>query len=102
MDVYQRTATGWQPAQTSITTLIGSAGWRRKPKRISERVYGLDSAFWLHLNLGGEVPICKSDPIAISDDNSPTFNSMQVVKKSSAWLATDSENAYRHRTSIRS
>lgn len=84
MDVYQRTAAGWQPLKTGITTHIGSAGMAPEAKSgypaTPMGVYSLDSAFGTAPNPGGGLPYTQVGPNHwwSGDDNSPTFNSMQV------------------------
>lgn len=75
MDIYQRTTAGY-PA-----TPMG--------------VYSLDSAFGTAPNPGGGLPYTQVGPNHwwSGDDNSPTFNSMQVCKKSDCPFSTSaSEN----------
>lgn len=99
MDVYQRTAAGWQPLKTGITTHIGSAGMAPEAKSgypaTPMGVYSLDSAFGTAPNPGGGLPYTQVGPNHwwSGDDNSPTFNSMQVCQKSECPFSTaDSEN----------
>jgi L,D-peptidoglycan transpeptidase YkuD (ErfK/YbiS/YcfS/YnhG family) len=88
MDIYQLTATGWQALKTGIPTHVGSAGMA--PQAKSEvpatpmGVYSLDSAFGTAPNPGTGLPYTQVGPNHwwSGDDNSPTFNSMQVCQKS--------------------
>ena len=99
MDIYQRTAAGWQPLKAGIPTHVGSLGMA--PQAKSEvpatpmGVYTLDSAFGTAPNPGGGLPYTQVGPNHwwSGDDHSPTFNSMQVCEKSQCPFSTaDSEN----------
>jgi L,D-peptidoglycan transpeptidase YkuD (ErfK/YbiS/YcfS/YnhG family) len=99
MDIYQRTAAGWQPLKAGIPTHVGSLGMA--PQAKSEvpatpmGVYTLDSAFGTAPNPGGGLPYTQVGPNHwwSGDDHSPTFNSMQVCQKSQCPFSTaDSEN----------
>jgi L,D-peptidoglycan transpeptidase YkuD (ErfK/YbiS/YcfS/YnhG family) len=88
MDIYQLTTAGWQALKTGIPTHVGSAGMA--PQAKSEvpatpmGVYSLDSAFGTAPNPGTGLPYTQVGPNHwwSGDDNSPTFNSMQVCQKS--------------------
>ncbi len=99
MDIYQRTAAGWQPLKTSIPTHVGSAGMAPQAKSgypaTPMGVYSLDSAFGTAPNPGGGLPYTQVGPNHwwSGDDHSPTFNSMQVCQKAQCPFNTaDSEN----------
>ena len=94
MDIYQRTAAGWQPLKAGIPTHVGSLGMA--PQAKSEvpatpmGVYTLDSAFGTAPNPGGGLPYTQVGPNHwwSGDDHSPTFNSMQVCQKSQCPFST--------------
>ncbi|AXN47946.1 hypothetical protein DSM43518_01263 [Mycobacterium marinum] len=94
MDIYQRTTAGWQPLKAGITTHVGSAGMAPKAKSgypaTPMGVYSLDSVFGTAPNPGGGLPYTQVGPNHwwSGDDNSPTFNSMQVCKKSDCPFST--------------
>lgn len=99
MDVYQRSAAGWQPVGVGIPTHIGSAGLAPKAKSgypaTPMGVYSLDSAFGTAPNPGGGLPYVQVGPNHWwnGDDTSPTFNTMQVCQKSQCPFDTSaSEN----------
>ncbi|ORW01095.1 L,D-transpeptidase family protein [Mycobacterium kyorinense] len=99
MDVYQRTAAGWQPIGVGIPTHIGSAGLAPKAKSgypaTPMGVYSLDSAFGTAPNPGGGLPYTQVGPNHwwSGDDHSPTFNTMQVCQKAQCPFDTNaSEN----------
>src|ERR1700744_127355 len=94
MDIYQRTAAGWQPLRSGIPTHVGSAGMA--PQAKSEvpatpmGVFTLDSAFGTAPNSGTGLPYTQvgSNHWWSGDDHSPTFNSMQVCQKSQCHFST--------------
>ncbi|BBX75274.1 L,D-transpeptidase [Mycobacterium shinjukuense] len=99
MDVYQRTAAGWRPLKTGISTHVGSAGMAPQAKSgypaTPMGVYSLDSAFGTAPNPGGGLPYTQVGPNHwwSGDDHSPTFNTMQVCQKSQCPFNTaESEN----------
>ncbi|AYE93929.1 hypothetical protein C0J29_03105 [Mycobacterium paragordonae] len=99
MDIYQRTAAGWQPLKTGIPTHVGSAGMAPQAKSgypaTPMGVYSLDSAFGTAPNPGGGLPYTQVGPNHwwSGDDHSPTFNSMQVCQKAQCPFNTgESEN----------
>ena len=87
MDVYQRTAAGWQPLQAVIPTHVGSAGMAPQAKSgypaTPTGVFALPYAFGTAPNPGGGLKYVQVGPDHWwnGDDNSPTFNTMQVCKK---------------------
>ncbi|BCI91814.1 hypothetical protein NIIDMKKI_70200 [Mycobacterium kansasii] len=108
MDVYQRTAAGWQPLKTGIPTHVGSAGMAPQAKSgypaTPMGVYSLDSAFGTAPNPGGGLPYTQVGPNHwwSGDDHSPTFNTMQVCQKAQCPFNTaESENLQIRSTSIR-
>jgi L,D-peptidoglycan transpeptidase YkuD (ErfK/YbiS/YcfS/YnhG family) len=100
MDIYQRTAAGWQPLVTGIPTHVGSAGMAPQAKSgvpaTPMGVYTLDSAFGTAPNPGGGLPytqVVGNNYWWSGDDHSPTFNTMQVCQKSQCPFNTaESEN----------
>lgn len=99
MDIYQRTAAGWQALKTNIPTHVGSAGMAPQAKSgypaTPMGVYSLDSAFGTAPNPGGGLPYTQVGPNHwwSGDDHSPTFNSMQVCQKAQCPFNTgESEN----------
>src|SRR6201996_623707 len=99
MDIYQRTAAGWQALRTGIPTHVGSAGMAPQAKRgvpaTPTGVYTLDSAFGTAANPGTGLPYTQvgANHWWSGDDHSPTFNSMQVCQKAQCPFNTaDSEN----------
>jgi L,D-peptidoglycan transpeptidase YkuD (ErfK/YbiS/YcfS/YnhG family) len=99
MDVYQRTAAGWQPVGVGIGAHIGSAGMTPQARdgypATPMGVYSLDSAFGTAANPGGGLPYVQVGPDHWwdGDPKSPTFNTMQVCKKDQCPFNTsESEN----------
>ncbi len=100
IDIYQRTATGWQPLRTGVPTHVGSAGMAPQAKSgvpaTPMGVYTLDSSFGTAPNPGGGLPytqVVGANYWWSGDDHSPTFNSMQVCPKAQCPFNTaDSEN----------
>jgi L,D-peptidoglycan transpeptidase YkuD (ErfK/YbiS/YcfS/YnhG family) len=87
MDVYQRSPAGWQPLQTGIPAHVGSAGMAPQAKSgypaTPVGVFALPYAFGTAPNPGGGLEYVQVGPDHWwnGDDNSPTFNTMQVCKK---------------------
>lgn len=107
IDVYQRTAAGWEPVAAGIPAHVGSGGITPQSREgvptTPMGVYTLDSAFGTAPNPGGGLPYVQvgSDHWWDSDSNSPTYNTMQVCKKAQCPFNTAvSENLnipqYRH------
>ena len=100
MDIYQRTATGWQALRTGVPTHVGSAGMAPQAKSgvpaTPMGVYSLDSAFGTAANPGTGLPYTQVGPNNwwSGDDHSPaTFNTMQVCQKAQCPFNTaESEN----------
>ena len=99
MDIYQRTAAGWQALRTGVPTHVGSAGMAPQAKSgvpaTPMGVYTLDSAFGTAANPGTALPYTQVGPNNwwSGDDHSPTFNSMQVCQKAQCSFNTaESEN----------
>ncbi|MGV0624479.1 L,D-transpeptidase family protein [Mycolicibacter minnesotensis] len=99
MDIYQRGATGWQPVAAGIPTFVGSAGMAQKAKSgypaTPMGVFTLPYAFGTAPNPGGGLQYVQVGPDHWwdGDDNSPTFNTMQVCKRAQcAFNTSESEN----------
>lgn len=99
MDVYQRTATGWQAVAAGIPTHVGSAGMAPRAKSgypaTPMGIYSLPFAFGTAPNPGGGLKYVQvgADHWWDGDDQSPTFNTMQVCKKAQCRFNTaESEN----------
>ncbi|CAN5136045.1 L,D-transpeptidase family protein [soil metagenome] len=110
MDVWQRTAAGWQPVEAGIAAKIGSKGM--SPDHTDGSMltpmgfYSLDFAFGTAPNPGGGLPYVQVTPDHWWDGDmkSPTYNTMQICKKADCPFSTDpasgTENldisAYKH------
>jgi L,D-peptidoglycan transpeptidase YkuD (ErfK/YbiS/YcfS/YnhG family) len=87
MDVYQRSATGWQAIAAGIPTHVGSAGLAAQAKSgypaTPMGVFTLPYAFGTAPNPGGGLKYVQVGPDHwwSGDDHSPTFNTMQVCRK---------------------
>lgn len=99
MDVYQRSATGWQPVAAGIPTHVGAAGMAPKAKSgypaTPMGVFSLPYAFGTAPNPGGGLQYVQVGPDHWwnGDDSSPTFNTMQVCKRTQCAFNTgESEN----------
>ncbi|MBS9535817.1 L,D-transpeptidase family protein [Mycobacterium sp. M1] len=99
MDVYQRGATGWQAVAAGIPTFVGSAGMAPKAKSgypaTPMGVFTLPFAFGTAPNPGTALQYVQVGPNHwwSGDDNSPTFNTMQVCQKAQCPFDTaESEN----------
>lgn len=95
MDVYQRTATGWQPVAVGIPAFIGSSGMaptiREGAMKTPMGVFTLDFAFGTAPNPGGGLQYVQVGPNHwwSGDVNSPTYNSMQVCEKAQCPFSTE-------------
>jgi len=99
MDVWQRTAAGWQPIGVGIPTHIGSAGMTTQAKdgypATPMGVFTLDYVFGTAPSPGGGLQYLQVGPDDWwdGDMNSPTFNTHQRCKKSQCHFDTSgSEN----------
>ena len=87
LDVYQRGGAGWQPVAAGIPAHVGSAGLAPQAKSgypaTPMGVYSLPFAFGTAPNPGGGLQYVQvgSNHWWSGDDNSPTFNTMQVCQK---------------------
>jgi len=104
MDVWQRSAAGWQPIAIGIPTHIGSAGMAPESKddvpATPMGIFSLDSAFGTQPNPGGGLQYVQvtHDYWWDGDMKSPTYNTMQVCKKADCPFdtapASGTENLY--------
>lgn len=100
IDIYQRTAAGWQALRTAVPTHVGSAGMAPQAKSgvpaTPTGVYSLDSAFGTAPNPGTGLPytqVTDGNHWWSGDDHSATFNSMQICPKAQCPFNTgESEN----------
>ena len=99
MDVWQRTAAGWQPIGAGIPAHIGSAGMTPQAKdgypATPMGIFTLDSAFGTAPSPGGGLPYLQVGPDDWwdGDDHSPTFNTHQRCRKDQCRFDTSaSEN----------
>lgn len=110
VDVYERTATGWQAVSAGIPAYIGANGMAPQThdgqKKTPMGVFTLDFAFGTDPSPGGGLPYVQVGPDHWWDGDmkSPTYNTMQVCKKAQCPfdtnLASGTENLqipqYRH------
>lgn len=87
MDVWQRTAAGWQPVAAGIPAHIGEAGMTPQSKdgypATPMGVFSLDYVFGTAPPPGGGLQYVQVGPKHWwdGDSNSPTYNTMQVCEK---------------------
>lgn len=87
MDVWERTAAGWQPIGVGIPAQIGSNGMAQDIREGSMKtpmgIFTLDFAFGTEPNPGGGLPHVQVGPDHWwdGDVDSPTYNTMQVCKR---------------------
>ncbi|MBV8294544.1 MAG: L,D-transpeptidase family protein [Mycobacterium sp.] len=87
MDVWQRSAGGWQPVQVGVPAHIGSAGLAPQPKEgypaTPMGVFTLDSVFGTAPSPGGALRYVQVGPDDWWDGDvkSPTYNSQQRCRK---------------------
>lgn len=95
MDVYQRTAAGWQPVAAGIPAWIGANGMTPQSHdgemKTPMGVFTLDFAFGTAPNPGGGLPYVQVGPDHWWDGDmkSSTYNTMQVCKKAQCPFDTD-------------
>jgi L,D-peptidoglycan transpeptidase YkuD (ErfK/YbiS/YcfS/YnhG family) len=95
MDVYQRTATGWQPVAAGIDAWIGANGMAPQTHdgemKTPMGVFSLDFAFGTAPNPGGGLQYVQVGPNHWWDGDmkSPTYNTMQVCEESQCPFNTD-------------
>jgi L,D-peptidoglycan transpeptidase YkuD (ErfK/YbiS/YcfS/YnhG family) len=87
LDVWQRTATGWEPVGTGIPAFVGAAGMAPETHDgqmlTPMGVFTLDFVFGTAPNPGGGLQYVQVGPDHWWDGDmkSPTYNTMQVCKK---------------------
>lgn len=85
MDVWQRSAAGWQPVGSGIQTFVGSAGLAPKARDTIPAtpmgVYSLDFAFGTQPSPGGGLKYYQTTPDYWWSAEGPTYNTMQVCKQ---------------------
>ena len=87
VDVFQRTATGWQPVRVGIPAFVGSSGMAPETHdgqaKTPMGIFTLDFAFGTAPNPGGGLQYVQVGPDHWWDGDmkSPTYNTMQVCKK---------------------
>lgn len=110
VDVFERTAAGWQPVRAGIPAFIGAKGMAPQTHdgemKTPMGVFSLDFAFGTAPNPGGGLQYVQvgSDHWWDGDMKSPTYNTMQVCKKEqcpfNTALSSGTENLdipqYRH------
>jgi len=99
MDVWQRSAAGWEPVAAAIPAHVGSAGMTPEARddypATPMGVFSLDSAFGTAPPPGGALPYVQVGPNHWwdGDPKSPSYNTMQVCKKAQCPFDTNaSEN----------
>ena len=95
VDVYERTAAGWQPVGIGIPAHIGSAGMAPETHDgqmlTPMGIFSLDFAFGTAPNPGGGLQYVQvgKNHWWDGDMKSPTYNTMQVCEKSQCPFNTD-------------
>jgi L,D-peptidoglycan transpeptidase YkuD (ErfK/YbiS/YcfS/YnhG family) len=95
MDVWQRSADGWQPVGVGIPARVGSEGMTPQAKTgypaTPMGIYTLDFAFGTAPSPGGGLQYVQVGPNHWWDGDmkSPTYNTMQVCKKEQCPFNTD-------------
>jgi L,D-peptidoglycan transpeptidase YkuD (ErfK/YbiS/YcfS/YnhG family) len=98
MDVWQRTATDWQPVSVGIPAHVGAAGMAPQSHdgqaKTPMGVFSLDFAFGTAANPGGGLQYVQVGPDHWWDGDmkSPTYNTMQVCKKAQCPFNTSTES----------
>ncbi len=88
VDVWQRSGNGWQPIAAAIPAHIGANGMARQTHdgnmATPMGIFTLDFAFGTAANPGGGLPYVQVGPDHWwdGDMSSPTYNTMQICKKS--------------------
>jgi L,D-peptidoglycan transpeptidase YkuD (ErfK/YbiS/YcfS/YnhG family) len=95
MDVYQRTAAGWQPVAAGIPAFIGASGMAPQTHdgqmKTPMGVFTLDFAFGTEPSPGGGLQYVQVGPNHWWDGDmkSPTYNTMQVCEEAQCSFDTD-------------
>ena len=102
IDVYQRTAAGWQPVGVGIPAFVGANGMAPQTHdgqmKTPMGIFTLDFAFGTEPNPGGGLQYVRVTPDHWWDGDmkSPTYNTMQVCNKAdcafNTSLASGTEN----------
>jgi L,D-peptidoglycan transpeptidase YkuD (ErfK/YbiS/YcfS/YnhG family) len=95
MDVYQRTAAGWEAVSAGIPAHVGASGMSRETHdgemKTPMGVFSLDFAFGTAPNPGSGLPYVQTTPDHWWDGDvkSPTYNTMQVCEKAQCKFDTN-------------
>ncbi|MGB5113358.1 MAG: L,D-transpeptidase family protein [Mycobacterium sp.] len=95
IDVWERTAAGWNPIEVGIPAHIGANGMAPETHdgemKTPMGVFTLDFGFGTEPNPGGGLPYVEVGPDHWWDGDmqSPTYNTMQVCKKAQCPFDTD-------------
>ena len=95
VDVFARTAAGWQPVRVGIPAFVGSNGMAPQTHdgqaKTPMGIFTLDFAFGTAPNPGGGLKYVQVGPNHWWDGDmkSPTYNTMQVCEKSQCPFNTD-------------
>jgi L,D-peptidoglycan transpeptidase YkuD (ErfK/YbiS/YcfS/YnhG family) len=95
VDVYERTAAGWQAVAAGIPAHVGAAGMAPETHdgqmKTPMGIFSLDFAFGTAPNPGGGLQYVQvgADHWWDGDMKSPTYNTMQVCKKAQCPFDTD-------------
>jgi L,D-peptidoglycan transpeptidase YkuD (ErfK/YbiS/YcfS/YnhG family) len=95
LDVYERTAAGWQAVAAGIPAHVGAAGMAPETHdgqmKTPMGIFSLDFAFGTAPNPGGGLQYVQvgADHWWDGDMKSPTYNTMQVCKKAQCPFDTD-------------
>ena len=98
MDVWQRTAAGWQPIDVAIPAHIGANGMAPETHdgdmATPMGIFTLDFAFGTAPNPGGGLPYVQVGPDHWWDGDmqSPTYNTMQVCNEARCPFNTSSDS----------
>ncbi|MBS1691441.1 MAG: hypothetical protein JST91_04395 [Actinobacteria bacterium] len=94
VDVWQRTATGWQPIGVAIPAFVGAKGMaaqtREGEMKTPMGIFTLDFAFGTTPPPGGGLPYVQvgDEHWWDGDVGSPTYNTMQVCRKEQCPFST--------------
>jgi L,D-peptidoglycan transpeptidase YkuD (ErfK/YbiS/YcfS/YnhG family) len=95
LDVWQRSAAGWDPVATGIRAKVGAKGMVAQSHdgnmQTPMGIFSLDFAFGTQPNPGGGLQYVQVGPNHWWDGDmkSPTYNTMQVCEKSQCPFSTD-------------
>ena len=97
VDVWERTAAGWQPVAPGIPAFIGANGMAPETHdgqmKTPMGIFTLDFAFGTAPNPGGGLPYVEVGPDHWWDGDvqSPTYNTMQVCKEAQCAFNTSAD-----------